>query len=130
MTAPTIEKDAGAEALFWTVHVRDEFQSREELHRVLYHYIRLKVFDEKGKEKVATIDIEYGPHTGIDNIAARTIKADGSIVEMKGNAVYKRDLVRAGGRKIQLSIATGRSAPIRISFTPGCSSSGNIPYTR
>ena len=94
MTAPTVEKDAGAEVLFWTVHVMDELQNRQDLHRVFHHYIRLKVFDEKGKEKVSTIDIEFGPKVGIQNIAARTIKPDGSIVEMKGNAVYERDLVR------------------------------------
>ncbi len=101
MRAPMIEKDAGAEALFWKVHAMDEFQGQD-LQRVLYHYIRLKVFDDKGKEKVATIDIEFGPKVGIGSIAARTIKADGTIVEMKSSAVYQRDLVRAGGRKVQV----------------------------
>jgi len=101
LKAPTMEKDAGAEALFWTVHVADERQGQD-VQRVLNHYVRLKVFDEKGKEKAATIDIEFGPKVGITSIAARTIKADGSIVEMKGSAVYQRDLVRVGGRKVQV----------------------------
>lgn len=101
LKAPTVEKDAGAEALFWTVHVLDEHQGQD-LQRVLNHYIRLKVFDEKGKEKVSTIDIEFASKVGITSIAARTIKPDGSIVEMKSSAVYQRDLVRAGGRKVQV----------------------------
>ena len=101
LKAPTIEKDAGAEALFWNVHVLDEWQGQD-LQRVLYHYIRVKVFDEKGKEKVATIDIEFPAKVSIVSVAARTIKADGSIVEMKSSAVYQRDLVREGGHKVQV----------------------------
>lgn len=101
MNAPAVEKDAGAEALFWNVHVVDEFQGSD-LQRVLYHYVRLKVFDQKGKEKVSTIDIEFGPKTSIINIAARTIKPDGSIVDMKSSSVYQRDVVRVGGRKVQV----------------------------
>jgi len=102
MRAPVVEKDAGAEALFWNVHVRDEIQSGEEFHRVLYHYIRLKVFDQKGKDRLASIDIEFDSNTTILNVAARTIKPDGSIVEMKNDAVYQRDRVRAGGRKVKV----------------------------
>jgi hypothetical protein len=101
LRAPSVEKDAGAEGLFWNVHVLDEVQGQD-YHRVLYHYIRLKVFDDKGKEKISTIDIEFGPKVNILSIAARTIKPDGSIVEMKSNAVYQRDLVRAGGHKVQV----------------------------
>jgi hypothetical protein len=102
MTAPVVEKDAGAEALFWTVHILDEIKGGQDLQRVLSHYVRLKVFDEKGKEKVSTIDIEFGPKIGIVNVSARTIKPDGTVVEMKNNAVYERDLVRAGGRKVRV----------------------------
>jgi Domain of Unknown Function with PDB structure (DUF3857)/Transglutaminase-like superfamily len=101
LSAPVVEKDAGVEALFWNIHVQDEFFGQD-LRRSLNHYVRLKVFDEKGKEKTATIDIEYGSHTSIVNVAARTVKADGSIVELKRDAVYKRDLVRSGGTKIKV----------------------------
>jgi len=103
MSAPTVEKGAGAEAIFWNVHVMDELQGHRDFQRVLYHYVRLKVFDEKGKEKVSTIDIESGAKVSIVSVAARTIKPDGSIVEMKSNAVYERDLVRAGGKKVRVT---------------------------
>jgi hypothetical protein len=36
------------------------------------------------------------------DLVARTVKADGSIVDMKRDAVYQRDLVRAGGRKVKV----------------------------
>jgi hypothetical protein len=101
LRAPTVEKDAGAEAVFWTVHVLDEYKGIDP-QRILYHYVRLKVFDEKGKEKVSTIDIEFGAKVAIVSVAARTIKPDGTIVEMKNNAVYERDLLRAGGRKVRV----------------------------
>jgi hypothetical protein len=98
MKSPTVEKDAGAEILFWRVHIVDEFLSSD-LQRVFYHYVRLKVFDEKGKEKAATIDLPYGDRGGILDVAGRTVKADGSIVELDRKTVYKRDVVRAGGRR-------------------------------
>ena len=63
---------------------------------MLYHYVRLKIFDEKGKEKAATIDLPYGDKRNILDVAGRTIKNDGTIVELDKKAVFKRDLVRAG----------------------------------
>src|ERR1035438_3502944 len=100
MRAPLVDKDAGVEALFWKVHVEDLLRG-DDVSRLLRHYVRLKVFDEKGKEKAATIDIEFSSKAAILDVAARTIKADGTIVEMKRDAVYQRDLIRAGGKKIK-----------------------------
>jgi hypothetical protein len=93
-----VEKDAGAEVLVWRVHVVDEYLS-DGLQRVLWHYLRLKVFDANGKEKAGTVDLPYGDKGGITDVAGRTIKADGTILELDKKAIYKRDLVRAGGRK-------------------------------
>jgi hypothetical protein len=95
MASPVVEKDAGVEALFWRVHVADDIANGE-LQRVLYHYVRLKVFSEKGKEKAATLDIPFGEKTSILNVSGRTIKADGTILELKKDAIHERDLLRAG----------------------------------
>ncbi|MBC7927605.1 MAG: DUF3857 and transglutaminase domain-containing protein [Bryobacteraceae bacterium] len=95
LAAPIVEKDAGVEAIFWRVHVLDEVQGSD-LTRTLYHYVRLKIFSEKGKEKAATIDIPFDSRTSIIQISGRTIKADGSIVELKKDAIHERNLVRAG----------------------------------
>ena len=106
MPAPAVEKDAGVEALFWTVHVQDELFGQD-LRRVLYHYVRLKVFDEKGKEKAATIDIEFEPKTAIMAVAARTIKADGSILGRRLGAIAVRQAEisgRIGEGRMQLSL--------------------------
>jgi len=101
MKSPVVDPNAGAEVLVWRVHVVDELLSNNDLQRVLYHYVRLKIFDEKGVEKAATIDLTYGDRTAILEVSGRTVKADGSIVELDRKTVYKRDLVRAGGRKLK-----------------------------
>ena len=98
LKAPIVEKDAGAEILLWRVHVVDELLgSNRDLQRVFYHYIRLKIFDEKGKEKTSTIDLAYRSPGAILDVAGRTIQPDGTILELDKKTVYKRDLVRAGG---------------------------------
>ena len=100
MKNASVEKDAGAEVLFWRVHVVDELLgSRRDLQRVSYNYIRLKIFDEKGKERSATIDLNSGDRSAILDIAGRTVKSDGSVVELDKKTVYRRDVVRASGMR-------------------------------
>ena len=102
MKAPAVDKNAGVEALFWRVHVRDEVVGGRDLQRVFYHYVRLKIFDEKGKERAATIDLPFSGKISILNVAGRTVKADGTELELKKDSVYERDLVRAGRTRIRV----------------------------
>jgi hypothetical protein len=97
--SPVVEKDAGAEILLSRVHVSDEYLNGGGLQRVLYHYVRMKVFNSSAKEKVGTVDLPYREPGGIVDVAGRTIKADGTIIELDRKTVYKRDLVRASGLK-------------------------------
>ena len=55
---PRVEKDAGPEALFWRVYVLDEIQGSDP-RSVLHHYVRIKIFNERGKEQQGPIDIPY-----------------------------------------------------------------------
>ncbi|MGA2136779.1 MAG: DUF3857 domain-containing protein [Bryobacteraceae bacterium] len=98
---PRVEKDADAEALFWEVWVMDEAQSGGYPHSVLWHYIRLKIFTERGRDARSTVDLPYFGRVHIADIAGRTIKPDGRVLELKKDAVYERTLVKAGGIKIQ-----------------------------
>jgi Domain of Unknown Function with PDB structure (DUF3857) len=102
MKAPVVEKDAGVEALFWNVHVRDEIMGGQDIRRVFYHYVRLKIFDEKGKEKASTIDIPFNENTSIMFVKGRTIKADGAELLLRGDSVYERDLVRVGRTRLKV----------------------------
>src|SRR5882724_3417019 len=101
MKAPMVEKDAGVEALFWRVHLRDELMGQD-LQRVLYHYVRLKVFDEKGKEKASTIELPISDKVAIVSVHGRTIKADGTELELKKDSVFERDVVRTGRKRYRV----------------------------
>src|SRR6516162_2946994 len=81
-----VEPGAGAEILLWTVHVEDRILEKR---RIFYHYIRLKVFDERGKAATTTIDIPYSEPDKVENVAGHTIKADGSIVELDAKTVFQ-----------------------------------------
>lgn len=102
MKAPIVDKDAGVEALFWRVHVRDEVKGDQDIQRIFYHYIRLKIFNEKGKEQAATIDLPFTDRTSIVSVAGRTIKADGTEIELKSDSVYERDLIRVGRSRLRV----------------------------
>jgi len=103
LASPVVEKNAGVEALFWTIHVQDEpTGDGRELERVLNHYVRLKVFDQKGAEKAATLDIPFEEKVSILNLAARTIKPDGTALELAKDAVFERELVRASGIRVKV----------------------------
>jgi hypothetical protein len=106
LKSPKIEADADAEALFWEVYVADEAEGGSP-RTVLRHYVRIKVFTEKGREDNSKVDIAFGKLSGygvdirIKDIAARTIKPDGSIVELTAKDIFEREIVKANRIKIK-----------------------------
>jgi hypothetical protein len=96
---PRVEKDADAEAIFWDVRVDDS--SDEGL--TFSHYLRIKIFNERGKEAFSKVDIPFGKIFGrtvkVKDIAARTIKPDGSIVELNEKDIFEREVLKASGIK-------------------------------
>ena len=100
MTAPVVEKDADAEAIFWEVKVADELDGGS-LRTVFNHYLRIKIFTERGRESQSRIDIPFRNNWSIKDIAARTVKPDGSILELKKADVFERTIVKASGLKIK-----------------------------
>ena len=103
LKSSTVEKDADAEALFWEVRMDDN--SDPDGNLVFNHYIRVKVFTDRGRESQSKIDLEYGKiygsETKIQDIAARTIKPDGSIVELKKADIFERTIVKTSGVKVK-----------------------------
>lgn len=114
LKAPSIDKDADAEALFWEVRVLDEGDGYGAIQRVLNHYVRLKIFTERGVEQHGKVDIYFFNRISISNIAARTIKPDGTIVELKKDAIFEREVIRQSGLKLK---AKNFALP---AVTPGC----------
>lgn len=100
LKAPVVEKDADAEAIFWEVKVADEVEGGTP-RTVLNHYLRIKIFTDRGRESESRIDIPYFNNWSVKDISARTIKADGSIVELKKEDVFERTIVKTSGLKLK-----------------------------
>jgi hypothetical protein len=100
LKAPVVDKDADAEAIFWEVYFKDEWDGSVP-RKVFSHYVRIKVFTQRGVENHGKVDLVYSDRGAIRDIAARTIKPDGSVVEMKKDAVFDREIVRLSGLKVK-----------------------------
>lgn len=94
---PLVEADADAEATFWEIRIDDS--SSEDVS--LRHYVRVKIFTERGREKYSKFDIPFSKGMKIKDLAARVIKSDGSTVEIKKEDVFEREIIKAGGVKIK-----------------------------
>ena len=97
LKAPIVEPDADAEAIFWDVRIDDGGQN----DLVLSHYVRIKIFTERGREKQSKIDIPFLDNAKIKDVAARTIKPDGSIVELAKEDIIEKMIVKISGLKLR-----------------------------
>lgn len=96
MTKPLVEPDADAEAIFWEVRLDDKKFNRLSVD----HYVRVKIFTERGRERFAKMDIPFSKGKKVENVAARVIRPDGSVVELKATDIFERELVRAGKQRV------------------------------
>ena len=99
MKTATVESDADAEAIFWEVRVDDASENL-----VMKHYVRVKIFNERGREKYSKVDIPYVKGAKIKNIMARVIKPDGSTVELAKTDVFDREIAKADKVKIKAKV--------------------------
>ncbi|HEU4507750.1 MAG TPA: DUF3857 domain-containing protein [Pyrinomonadaceae bacterium] len=101
LKSSVVEKEADAEGLFWEVRIDDSPDG----DLIFTHYLRVKIFTERGRESQSKIDLPfgnlYGTEVKIKDIAARTIKPDGSIVELKKEDIFERTIVRVSGLKVK-----------------------------
>ncbi len=100
LKAAVVEKGADAEALLWEVRVADEVDG-DTPRTVLHHYVRIKIFTERGRESQSKVDLPFLGTWSIKDIAARTIKPDGTIIEIKKEDILERTIVKEGGRKVK-----------------------------
>ena len=96
LKAPMVEADADAEALFWDVTIDDK-KSEKLIYR---HYVRVKIFTERGRERFAKMDIPYMKGKKVEGVAARVIKPDGTIVVLQASDIFEREIVRANKIKV------------------------------
>jgi hypothetical protein len=97
LKTPTVERDADAEAIFWDVQV--DYSSDK---MVLANYVRIKVFTERGKEKQSQVDLPYLGKDKIEAIAGRTIRPDGSVVELRNDSIFDRQIIKGSGLKVSV----------------------------
>ena len=66
------------------------------------NYVRLKIFNERGREKYSNVKIEYWGSFRISDITARTIEPDGKIVDLSKDAVF--DTVKVKSKRGDLNV--------------------------
>ncbi len=91
-----VDPNADAEAIFWEVRVNDA-----SINLVMEHYVRLKIFTERGREKFSKVDIPFTKGIKIKGIKARVIKPDGTIVELTKDDVFEREIVKTNDVKVK-----------------------------
>ena len=84
---PKVQPGADAEALIWEVSVADRMAYNGVLTTTFEHYLRVKIFTDRGRERFATVDIPYTTGMDVQDVAARTVRADGSTLELKRSDV-------------------------------------------
>lgn len=97
-TESKIDPEAGGEIL----HRFKQIDDSEYGVAATDEYIRIKVFNEKGVQQLAKVDIQYDPDERITEIQARVIKKDGSILNVEKRAFYDRDVVKREESKVRV----------------------------
>ena len=97
MKTPIVDPDADAEAIFWEVRIDDS--SSEDLS--LQHYVRVKIFTERAREKYGKFDIPFTKGMKIKDVAARVTKPDGASVEIQKDDIFEREIIKANGLKVK-----------------------------
>ena len=97
MKTPLVEAEADAEAIFWEVRLDD--RKRDKLF--YNHYVRVKIFTERGREKFSKFDIPFMKGKKVEDVAARVIKPDGTIIELAPSDIFERDIIQYGKIRVR-----------------------------
>jgi transglutaminase-like putative cysteine protease len=95
-----VDPAADAEAMLWEISVADAAANNQYPYTVYNHYLRIKIFNDRGVKKFGTVDIEYSGKQNVSDLSARTIQPDGSIQELTRSAVFDRVIEKRNGRKL------------------------------
>ena len=97
LKAAVVEPNADAEAIFWDIRIDDGGEN----DLVLNHYVRIKIFTERGRDQYSKVDIPFLPGVKVKDVAARTIKPDGSILELLKDDIIEKTVVKVSGLKLR-----------------------------
>ena len=105
---PVVEPDADAEAIFWEVRIDDSSES--DLSQK--HYVRVKIYTERGREKYSKFDIPFTRHMKIKE----ALPKENRVVVEGLNMIKRHTKARGQGKP---SGIIEREAPLtsnRVSF--------------
>jgi hypothetical protein len=97
LKTPVVEKDADAEAIWWEMRVE-----KQEERALVSHYLRIKIFNDRGRETQSTVEIPHYNKLRVRDVAGRTIKPDGQIINLNPGDVFDKEVLRA--RKITVNV--------------------------
>jgi hypothetical protein len=95
MTDSRVEKGADAEALLWDTRVTDGVDMRGVFTEYRY-LIRIKIFTDRGRDQYATVSVPVNGRIEVSGIAGRTVRPDGTIVELKAADIFERTIAKLG----------------------------------
>lgn len=98
---PAVERGADAEVVLWDVRLEWKLQGSYP-QTVTKHHVRTKIFTERGAKDLATVDLPAVGKLNITELSGRTIKPDGTVVELKRDAIFERTMVKAKRFKVKV----------------------------
>lgn len=101
-TKSALDPHADAEAIFRDVRIVNEAATFGYPVDVITEYVRLKIYTARGKEKYGTVQIPYWGKNIISGVEGRTIKADGTVLDLKKDAIFDKVLEKQKGFKIKV----------------------------
>jgi hypothetical protein len=96
------DPSADAEAFFREVRVLNEVGSDHYPRNIITEYIRLKIFTDRGKDEYGTVQIPYSGKGTVYGVSGRTIRPNGSIVELSKDAIFDKVVVKKSGLKTKV----------------------------
>ena len=100
LRTPRIDPGADAEALLWEVRISDDATLNEPATN-LEHYVRIKIFNDRGRDAQGKVDLPYTNGHRIRDIKGRTVAPNGTITELNSDDVRDRTILEASGLKIK-----------------------------
>ncbi|QYM78727.1 DUF3857 and transglutaminase domain-containing protein [Horticoccus luteus] len=97
-SVPRVDPDAGAEILLREVTETDEDNTIPQ--RTVY--VRAKVYSERGLAQLAKVEIQYDKSSSIREIAARTILPDGTIIPLRPDEIFDREVLKTGSERVKV----------------------------
>lgn len=95
MKTSRVEPGADAEVLIWRVLIEKDLANPS-----FTSHLRIKILNERGRDAYSTVDLPFDKDSRIQDVSARTIRPDGSVIDVKPESMIEREIVR--GRKTKV----------------------------